>query len=153
MTTLQSYIATMGPSSADLQPLAANETYRRAVDAELAAREASAAAAAAVAERTEDLYSGVRPFATAMSAIRAVAKRFPETSKHMDDAAKSVQAAMGIVAYNPPTLTPAAQLPGVGSDPTKTKTDVKPLPTVTATGATPTAPVPPAPPAPPLAHK
>ncbi len=144
MTTLQSYIATMGPSSADLQPLAANETYRRAVDAELAAREASAAAAAAVAERTENLYSGVRPFATAMSAIRAVAKRFPETSKHMDDAAKSVQAAMGIVAYNPPTLTPAAQLPG---------TDVKPLPTVTATGATPTAPVPPAPPAPPLAHK
>lgn len=144
MTTLQSYIATMGPSSADLQPLAANETYRRAVDAELAAREASAAAAAAVAERTENLYSGVWPFATAMSAIRAVAKRFPETSKHMDDAAKSVQAAMGIVAYNPPTLTPAAQLPG---------TDVKPLPTVTAIGATPTAPVPPAPPAPPLAHK
>lgn len=144
MTTLQSYIATMGPSSADLQPLVANETYRRAVDAELAAREASAAAAAAVAERTENLYSGVWPFATAMSAIRAVAKQFPETSKHMDDAAKSVQAAMGIVAYNPPTLTPAAQLPG---------TDVKPLPTVTATGATPTAPVPPAPPAPPLAHK
>ena len=121
MTTLQSYInSTTGSAASDLAPLVANETYRRAVDAELSARENAAAAAAAVSDREEHLANGVQPFANAAGALRAVAKRFPETSKHIEDAVHSLQLAMGLVAYNPPPISaPEAR-------------------TVNATGATPT---------------
>jgi hypothetical protein len=126
---LQSYIAQVaGPSTSDLAPLLANETYRKAVDTELAARDAAATAAAAVVSRGDDLYTGVQPFAAAMGSLRAVAKRFPETSKLIGEAATLVQQAMGIVAYNPPPLTPV------------------PTPVVVAPK-----PVPPPPPAPPPA--
>jgi hypothetical protein len=133
-TTLQSYITQVAPSAAaDLAPLVANDTYRKAVDAELAVREKASVAAAAEAARTEELHAGVAPFATAMGGIRAVAKRFPEASKFTDEAAKQMQLAMGAVAYNPqplPTEKPASETP-----------------TVNATGATPPPPPPPAPPA------
>jgi hypothetical protein len=139
---LQSFIAQVaGPSTSDLAPLLANETYRRAVDAELAARDASATAAAAVVARGEDLYTGVHPFAAAMGSLRAVSKRFPETSKLIDEAVKAVQQAMGIVAYNPPPLTPVPPAP----TPTPTPVAVAPkpvppptpLPTPAPTPATP----------------
>jgi hypothetical protein len=110
--TLQSYIAQVaGSNASDLAPLAANVTYSKAVDAELAAREVAATTAAAAAARGEDLYTGVQPFAGAMGSLRAVAKRFPETAKLIEEAAKLVQQAMGIVAYNPPPLTPAPPTP------------------------------------------
>jgi hypothetical protein len=125
--TLQSYITEVAPtSSADLAPLVANSTYQKAVDAELALRDKAAEAAAAVAALQDDLHTGVAPFAAAMSGLRAVAKRFPETAKFIDEAAKQVQLAMGVVAYNPPPVA-------------------KPLPPATATGVAPTPPAPPQP--------
>jgi len=142
--TLQSYInATAGPNAADLSPLVTNDTYRKAVDQELAVREAATTAATAAAAREADLFSGVQPFASAMGAIRTIAKRFPETSKHMDDAAKAVQAAMGVVAYNPqplPQPTPATPLPSADS---RVHVAERPIPApgepiVDATGAQPT---------------
>jgi hypothetical protein len=80
-----------------------------------------------------------------MGAIRAVAKRFPETAKHMDDAAKSVQLAMGVVAYNPQPLP--TDKPGTAP----LRPGMTPLPVANATGATPARPAPPAPPAAPAA--
>jgi hypothetical protein len=110
--TLQSYIAQVaGPNASDLAPLAANATYSKAVNAELAARDTAAVAAAAVVARDTDLYTGVQPFAAAMGGLRSVAKRFPETVKLIEEAAKLVQQAMGIVAYNPPPLTPTPPTP------------------------------------------
>jgi hypothetical protein len=121
MTTLQSYInSTTGPAASDLAPLVANETYRRAVDAELSARENAAAAAAAVSDREEHLANGVQPFANAAGALRAVAKRFPETSKHIEDAVHSLQLAMGLVAYNPPPIAEARTVNATGATPTPT---------------------------------
>lgn len=125
--TLQSYIAQVaGSNAADLSPLAANVTYSKAVNAELAARDTAAAAAAAVVARDTDLYTGVQPFAAAMGGLRSVAKRFPETAKLIEEAAKLVQQAMGIVAYNPPPLTlPVPPTPA----PTPTPTPATPPPT------------------------
>jgi hypothetical protein len=133
--TLQSYIAQVaGANASDLAPLAANATYSKAVDAELAAREAAATTAAAAAARGEDLYTGVQPFAGAMGSLRAVAKRFPETAKLIEEAAKLVQQAMGIVAYNPPPLTPAPPTPTPAPAP-------KPIPAVPPPTPAPAAPV------------
>jgi hypothetical protein len=138
--TLQSYITKVaGSSASDLTPLAANDTFRRAVDAELSAREAQANAAAIAASRLDDLYSSVSPFASAMGAIRAIAKRFPETSKFMDDAAKSVQGGMGVVLYNPPSTTPVTPVTPPVKPPTPPPAPL-PLPTVNATGSTPVVP-------------
>jgi hypothetical protein len=134
--TVQSLIAASG--SGDLSALAANDTFTRAANAELAARANAAAATEAALTRTEEVTSAVNLFAGAMRSIRAVAKAFPETAKFMDEAAKQVQSAMGAVAYNPqplPTDKPAATPPA------------KPLPEATATGV---APAPPAPPAAPV---
>jgi hypothetical protein len=103
-TTLQSIITSSGTGSGDLAPLAANTTFSNSVNAELAARDAVVLATEARAARTEDLVAGVALFAGAMRSIRAVAKRFPETSKFMDEAAKQTQAAMGAAAYNPQPL-------------------------------------------------
>jgi hypothetical protein len=103
-TTLQSIITSSGTGSGDLAPLAANTTFSNSVNAELAARDAVVLATEARAARTEDLVAGVALFAGAMRSIRAVAKRFPETSKFMDEAAKQVQGAMGAAAYNPQPL-------------------------------------------------
>jgi hypothetical protein len=103
-TTLSTLISASGTGSGDLAPLAANTTFERSVNAELAARDAVVLATEARAARTEDLVAGVSLFAGAMRSIRAVAKRFPETSKFMDEAAKQTQAAMGAAAYNPQPL-------------------------------------------------
>jgi hypothetical protein len=103
-TTLQSLITASGTNSGDLAPLAANTTFERSVNAELAARDAVVVATEARAARSEDLISAVSLFAGAMRSIRAVAKRFPETAKFMDEAAKQVQGAMGAAAYNPQPL-------------------------------------------------
>ena len=144
---LQSYIAQVaGPSTSDLAPLLANETFRRAVDAELAARDASATAAAAVVARGEDLYTGVQPFAAAMGSLRAVAKRFPETSKLIGEAVTLVQQAMGIVAYNPPPLTPVPPAPT--PTPTPVAVAPKPVPPPTPAPAAVPAVLPPYPPTP-----
>ena len=107
-TTLSSLLSQVAPgSSSNLEPLVANETYRRAVDRELASREA-AAAAARVVEFEDSLANGIQPFAAAMSGIRAAARRFPEASTILGEAATLVQRAMGVVAYNPqPLETPA----------------------------------------------
>ena len=104
------------------------ETQNQAYLRERDSAKIEAAAAAAVVSRGDDLYTGVQPFAAAMGSLRAVAKRFPETSKLIGEAATLVQQAMGIVAYNPPPLTPV------------------PTPVVVAPK-----PVPPPPPAPPPA--
>jgi hypothetical protein len=162
MTTLQSHInSTAGISAADLSPLVANDTYRSAVDRELALREAATVAAAAALAREDELLSATQPFATAMGAIRAIAKRFPETAKFMDEAAKAVQAAMGVVAYNPQPIaeakpaTPPSHTPAPGNEPWRRKwqaptpaptptpaPNARPFPAtgpvVDATGATPT---------------
>ena len=114
---LQSAIAAT-PNSGDLSPLAANETFRAAVDAELAIRAAAAAAAEAAAAKVEEVASGVRVFASAMSSIRAVAKRFPECAAYVNEAAKQVQLAMSAAAHNPvtppkppaPTPTPTSTI-------------------------------------------
>jgi hypothetical protein len=108
-TTLSSHLSRVAPgSSSDLEPLVANETYRRAVDRELASREAAAAAAARVVEFEDSLANGIQPFAAAMSGIRAAARRFPEASTILGEAATLVQRAMGVVAHNPqPLETPA----------------------------------------------
>src|ERR1700691_1505678 len=103
-TTLQSLISASGTNSGDLAPLAANTTFERSVNAELAARDAVVVATEARTARSEDLISAVSLFAGAMRSIRAVAKRFPETSKFMDEAAKQTHAAMGAAAYNPQPL-------------------------------------------------
>jgi hypothetical protein len=117
-TTLQSLITAFGAGSGDLSPLAANTTFERAVNAELSARAAVVVAAENLAATTDDLTSGVAVFSGAMRAIRLVAKRFPETAKFADEAAKQVQLAMGVVAYNPqpvgvvnPTAVPAPAAP------------------------------------------
>jgi hypothetical protein len=144
-TTLQSIISTSG--SDDLAPLAANDTFSRQVNVELAARDAATLASEAAVARTEEVSSAVSLFSTATRAIRAVSKRFPETAKFMDEALKQTQLAMGAVSYNPqplpgePVPTPAPTTPA----------PAKPLPTANATGATPQPPAPPAPPAPPSA--
>jgi len=145
-TTLSAYVNEVaGKNAGDLQPLVANDTYSRAVNAELTSRAATVTATAAELARHEDVSSGVAAFSTAMGAIRAVAKRFPETAKHMDDAAKSVQLAMGVVAYNPqPLPTDKALTPRPGI-----LTPLRPFVIDATTLATPPAPPPPVPPAPP----
>jgi hypothetical protein len=104
-TTLQSVIQ-KDPNSGDLSPLASNETFTTAVNAELAATEAAAATAQAHADKQEDTISVVRLFSGVMSGLRNVAKRFPEAATHIEEAVKKVQSAMGVVKNNP--VKPAA---------------------------------------------
>jgi hypothetical protein len=139
-TTVQSLITASG--SSDLAPLAANDTFTRIANVELAARDANAAAAEAAVARTEEVSSAVNLFASAMRSVRAVAKRFPETSKFTDEAAKQLSLAMSAVAYNPQPLPTDAK-------PTPTTT-LRPLPATTATGTVPVAPAPPAAPTAPV---
>jgi hypothetical protein len=146
--TLQSLISDSGAGSGDLSPLAANTTFERAVNAELTARDAAATAAEKLAARTDDLASGVATFSGAMRALRAVSKRYPETSKFIDEAVKQVQLSMGAVAYNPQPLPgekgAPATTPATPATPTPLTTapltgTPKPLPTVNVTGQPPVA--------------
>jgi hypothetical protein len=108
-TTLQSHIAAVaGTASGDLQPLLANSTFTTRVNAELALRDDAAEKSAAVNALSDDLASAVQPFASACTALRAIVKRFPETSIPIAEAIKQTQTAMGVLVYNvPPASTPA----------------------------------------------
>jgi hypothetical protein len=96
-------------SPSELSALAANDTYSRAVNAELDLRYRAATSAAALAAAQEDLAGTVTLFSGAVAAARAVAARFPECAKDISDAIRSLQLAMGVVKYNVPA---AAAAPG-----------------------------------------
>jgi hypothetical protein len=106
-TTVQSLVsANAGTSASDLQPLLANDAFCSAANAELKALDNAVAANAALSEKSENLTSAIHTFAGAMGSLRAIAKRFPETSNYVAEAVKQVQLAMGVVKGNVPKTNP-----------------------------------------------
>jgi len=102
-TTVQSLVtANAGTSASDLQPLLANDAFCSAANAELAILDRAIAATSALNDKTENLTAGIQTFAGAMGSLRAIAKRFPETSTQIAEAVKQVQSAMGVVKGNIP---------------------------------------------------
>ena len=153
--TLQA-VVNRHPNADALGPLVANDTYRRAVDAELALREDASNKAAALASKTEELSGVVSMFASAVALVKLIAVKFPEAEPYIVEAIKQIQLAMAVIKDNPvppvpaPGPTPALVNRRVGAP------DTRPLPQIerrhgapdTRVASTRAASAPPAPPAP-----
>jgi hypothetical protein len=108
-TTVASLLnANAGISSADLQPLLANDAYCTAANAELARLDNVVAANDALNAASENLVATIHLFSGAVGNLRAIAKRFPETSTYIAEAVRQVQLAMGVVKGNVPAVVPPA---------------------------------------------
>src|ERR1700677_3885655 len=99
------------PNSSDLSALAANDNFSRSANEELRLRAEAADKSAASLAYQEDLLGVVTMYSTAISAVRAVAVRFPETSQYVNEAVKQIQLSMGFVKNNVPA---AAAAPALG---------------------------------------
>jgi len=109
---------TAGPLSGDLQPLASNDTYRTAVDAELAALDRAANAATLLNAKDENLRATVQLFAGSIRALRAISKQYPEAANYVAEAVRQVQLSMSVVRNNPLPLTPTTPAkPGATNTP------------------------------------
>ena|ERR1700676_1167426 len=107
-TTVQSLVsANAGPAAGDLQPLLANDAFCSAANAELKTLDNAVVANAALSEKSENLVTAIHTFAGVVGSLRAIAKRFPETSTYVAEAVKQVQLAMGVVKGNVPKTNPA----------------------------------------------
>jgi hypothetical protein len=87
--------------------LLANDAFCSAANAELKTLDNAVVANAALSEKSENLVTAIHTFAGAVGSLRAIAKRFPETSTYVAEAVKQVQLAMGVVKGNVPKTNPA----------------------------------------------
>jgi hypothetical protein len=115
-TTVQSLVtANAGTSASDLQPLLSNDAFCSAANAELAILDRTIAATSALNDKTENLTAGIQTFAGAMGHLRAISKRFPETSTFIAEAVKQVQLAMSVVKGNVPATRAGVEVPAASS--------------------------------------
>lgn len=85
-----------------VQPLLANESFRRRADVALANADDAQKRAAAAAAADEDFSGIVRMFASAKSALAAISKKFPESARFTDEAAKQIDLAMQVAVGEAP---------------------------------------------------
>jgi hypothetical protein len=83
-------------------PLLHNEAFRRGADSQLAATDLAAARAQDAAAAHEDYSTTIRMFAAVKRGLAALVKRFPETAKHTDEAARQMDMAMSCVVGDVP---------------------------------------------------
>jgi hypothetical protein len=115
MTTTVQQLISRDRSSADLAPLAANDTFSAAANKELATLEDAAERAQAAAAKNEDLTGVVTTFSSAVTSLRAIHARFPETAAPIAEAIKQTQIAMGMVKDNPVPVKAAVAPPATAS--------------------------------------